>query len=132
MASVNSYRFLVAVLAAVAVSPSAAAGLGTEGAARPHLTLADESPLVVTGRGFRAGERVRVVAYAARGRYRKTVSVSSRGHPRLLAPGGYSAALRRRPGLERQREPERRPTVGGGPHFERTSVCLRDRAGDEE
>ena len=79
MASVNSYRFLFAVLAAVAVSPSAAAGLGTEGAARPHLTLADESPLVVTGRGFRAGERVRVVASAARGRYRKTVSVSSRG-----------------------------------------------------
>ena len=73
-------RFVVAaVIAALGTWVAVVAAFPAESTRRPSLALADEAPLVVAGRGFKAGERVRVVASPARGRYRKTVSVNSRG-----------------------------------------------------
>jgi hypothetical protein len=80
MEGVKPHPFvLAALLATLAVWPSAAFGFGAEGTSRPRLSLADEAPLVVAGRGFKARERVRVVASVARGAYRKTVLASRRG-----------------------------------------------------
>jgi hypothetical protein len=81
MQGVKPRRLLVAaVLAAVGIWAAAAATVDAgNAAAKPRLLLASEAPLTVKGRGFKAGERVRVVASTARGRYRKVVSVSRRG-----------------------------------------------------
>lgn len=79
MEGVKPRWFLLPVLATIAIWTAAASGFGTEGAGRPSVSLVDEAPLVVAGRGFKAGERVKVVVSVARGEYRKMVSASSRG-----------------------------------------------------
>jgi hypothetical protein len=80
MEGVKLHRFLFpTVLVLLALWPAAASGFGTASASKPRVSLVDETPLVVAGRGFKARERVRVVASTARGRYRKTVSVSRQG-----------------------------------------------------
>jgi hypothetical protein len=80
MEGVKLHRFLFAtVLVSLALWPAAASGFGTGSAGKPRISLVDETPLVLAGRGFKARERVRVVASAERGQYRKTVSVSRQG-----------------------------------------------------
>lgn len=80
MEGVKPHRLLCTTgLVLLAMWPAAASGSGTADAGKPRVSLVDDAPLVVAGRGFRARERVRVVASAARGHYRKMVSVSRQG-----------------------------------------------------
>jgi hypothetical protein len=72
---------LVAALSAALASSAtiAAAVRSTDATSKPTLRMVSESPFVVAGRGFKAGERVKVVAAAVNGKLRKTLSASSRG-----------------------------------------------------
>jgi hypothetical protein len=72
---------LVAALSAAFVSSAAiaAAVRSTDATSKPTLRMVSESPFVVAGRGFKAGERVKVVAAAGDGELRKTLFASSRG-----------------------------------------------------
>ena len=71
--------FLAAVLAMLGTGLAATAALPVQSTGRPTLALASETPLVVAGRGFKAGERVTVVAKVARGAFRKKVSAGTGG-----------------------------------------------------
>jgi hypothetical protein len=78
--AVKPHRLLFpTALVLLATWPAAASGVGTGVTGKPSVSLVDEAPLVVAGRGFKAKERVRIVASTARGQYRKTVSVSRLG-----------------------------------------------------
>ena len=72
--------FIVVSILAIAVAGAAAAPTK-----RPTLVLTDLQPLVVTGKGFRAGERVRLIVSANRV-VERTVRAGARG--------GFRAAFR--------------------------------------
>jgi hypothetical protein len=63
----------------LAMWPAAASGSEAETAAKARVSLVNDAPLVVAGRGFKADERVRVAASTARGQYRKTTAVTRLG-----------------------------------------------------
>ena len=71
--------FLAAVLAVLGTGLAATAALPVQSTGRPTLALASETPLVVAGRGFKAGERVTVVASVVQGKFRKKVSAGTGG-----------------------------------------------------
>lgn len=80
MQGVKPPRFLLAAIVGVLgtwIAATAALPAGSGG--RPTLALTSETPLVVTGRGFKAGERVTVVAAVARSEFRKKVSAGTSG-----------------------------------------------------
>jgi hypothetical protein len=80
MESVKPLRFLsAAALATLGIWAAAPAALPTDTARKPSLSLAAETPLVVAGRGFKARERVTVVASVMQGEFRKRVSAGARG-----------------------------------------------------
>jgi hypothetical protein len=67
-------------LAALCLATSTGAYGGVAGAgARPTLLVASETPLVVLGRGFEAGERVRLVASVRNRVFRKPTVAGPRG-----------------------------------------------------
>jgi hypothetical protein len=80
MQGVKPHRFLAAtVVATLGIWVAAAAASPAGSGGKPSLSLASETPLVVTGRGFKAGERVTVVASLTQGQFRKKVSAGSGG-----------------------------------------------------
>ena len=74
-------RWLLALLAlaAIAASAAVAATLRADGSARPSVSFASEQPLVVTGRDFKAGEQVTVVASVSGRQFRRSMTVSPGG-----------------------------------------------------
>jgi hypothetical protein len=70
---------LAAVGAVLVAWIATTAALPAESKTKPTVALAAETPLVVAGRGFKAGERVTVVAKVARGAFRKKVSAGTGG-----------------------------------------------------
>jgi hypothetical protein len=85
MQGVKPRRFLgAAVVAMVGIWVAAAAPFPADSAAKPSLSLASETPLVVAGRGFKAGERVTVVAsLTQQGEFRKRIAAGSSGRFRV-------------------------------------------------
>jgi hypothetical protein len=84
MQGVKPRRFLVAaVVATVGIWVAAAAPFPADSAAKPSLSLASETPLVIAGRGFKAGERVTVVASLTQGEFRKRIAAGSSGRFRV-------------------------------------------------
>jgi hypothetical protein len=69
-------------LAALTTCASAAVALEADATSRPTLALTDLQPLVVTGKGFRAGERVRLIVSANRV-VERTVRASASGQFRV-------------------------------------------------
>jgi hypothetical protein len=74
------------VLASAALATAGARASGSESAVKPSLWLADASPLVLRGGGFRPKERVVVIVAAHRRVSRRTVA-SRRGTFELVFPG---------------------------------------------
>jgi hypothetical protein len=81
MRTVKLRWVLVAALSAALVSSAAiaAAVRSSDATSKARLSMVSESPLVVAGRGFKAGEWVRVVAAAPDGQFRRALSASGRG-----------------------------------------------------
>jgi hypothetical protein len=69
----------LAALAAIAASAAVAATLRADGSARPSVSLASEQPLIVSGRDFKAGEQVTVVASVNGRQFRRLMAASARG-----------------------------------------------------
>jgi|SRR5918999_728882 hypothetical protein len=81
MRTVKLRWVLVAAVSAALVSSAAIAATmrSSEAASKPALAIVSESPLVVVGRGFKAGERVSLLAATTGGKYRSTRSANRLG-----------------------------------------------------
>ena len=76
--SVKLMTALAALIATATVVPSAAEPAAT-GSSRAAIKLASDTPLTVSGRGFRPSERVVVTVYNVGGTYSKAVTASRSG-----------------------------------------------------
>ena len=72
-------KLLLACSAGVAATLVAVSVASAERSARPALAVADETPVVLRGSGFKPGERVRVFLQAGEGKWTRTTEAGSAG-----------------------------------------------------